>query len=599
MKQLSFLLILICSVSYADDYSLSYDGVNDFVEMEDAPALNLLEGDFSISIWAKAETWADGNMFMSKKQNGGNLWQFNLNGGTGAVTFLGKVGGVPEISLSSEPDILTEAETNAWLNIILAIDRTLLDTAYIYINGVASDSVLIDTLTDASLLNTGKLRFGRKNNGYYTGKLDEIAFWNSAVTSTEAAAIYAEGNVLDVSEDGGNYVSSAALQGYWKFNEGSGTSTQDHSPHGNDGMLVGDPVWDEDSPVAAVVGAPSADFSATPTNGDAPLSVQFSDLSTPGNNPIASHEWNFGDGTSSDEASPLHVYQDVGHFSVSLTVTDDQGLQSTKLQADLILSGLGQHLSNQSFETWNDTMPDYWEFDKDTAVTASIEESLVHWGTRSVRIDQTITNARLLSQQDIPVVPGDDYKFSAWFVDNDSALVGRILVRWENADHGRIGGDLESGITANEEGWQYISTGFVTAPDSAAFCDFKIRTLDVNASWDGDGTIYVDDASMIGPGGVVSIDPVRQSPRNFNLSQNFPNPFNPSTSIPFELANDQHISLDLFDIKGRWVTSVASGVYSAGSHLVQFDGTNLPAGLYLYRLESEAVTQVKKMTLVK
>ena len=599
MKQLSFLLILICSISYADDYSLSYDGVNDFVEFEDSPALDLVEGDFSISLWSKVDSWADGKMFMAKKQNGGNLWQFNLNGGTGAVTFLGKVEGVPEISLSSEPDIMTEAETNTWVNIILVVDRTLLDTAYIYINGSASDSVLIDTFSTMSLDNTGKLRFARKNNGYYGGKLDEIAFWNSALSPAEAAAIYAEGNVLDVSEDGGNYTSSAALQGYWKFNEGSGTSTQDHSSHGNNGMLVGDPVWDDDSPVAIVAGAPSADFSASPTTGDAPLSVQFSDLSTPGNNPIVSHQWSFGDGSTSEEASPLHIYQSSGHFSVALTVTDDQGLQSTKLRADLILSGLGQHLSNQSFETWNDTMPEFWEFDKDTAVTASIEESLVHWGTRSVRIEQTITNARLLSQQDIPVVPGDDYKFSAWFFDNDSAVVGRVLIRWEDAEHQRMGSDVESGITANEEGWQYISTGFVTAPDSVAFCDFKLRIIDVNASWDGDGTIYVDDVSMVGPGGVVGIDPVRQSPRFFNLSQNFPNPFNPGTHIPFELLNDQYISLDLFDIKGRWVTSIASGVYSAGSHTVQFDGSKLPAGLYLYRLESEAVSQVKKMTLVK
>jgi len=600
MKKISVIvLILLYGISHAEDYSLNFDGVNDFVEFEDSPALDLIEGDFSISVWAKVDSWADGKMFMAKKQNGANLWQFNLNGGTGAITFLGKVAGVEEISLRSEPDIMTEVETNAWVNIILAVDRTLLDTAYIYINGSASDSVIINTFSTLSLDNTGKLRFARKNNGYYGGKLDEIAFWNSALNPEEAAAIYAEGNVLDVLADGGNYNSSATLQGYWKFNEGSGTSTQDYSTSGNNGTIVGDPLWDDDSPVAEVTGAPSADFTASPTSGDAPLMVNFTDLSVPGNSPINQYQWDFGDGNSSTEQSPSHIYENPGHYSVSLYIQDENGLPSTKLSSDLIYAGLGEHLSNVGFETWNDTMPEFWAFDKDSAVTASIEESIVHWGTRSVRIEQTIKSPRLFTQQDIPVVAGDDYKFSAWFFDNDSAVVGRVLIRWENAEHDRVGSDVESGITANEGGWQHISTGFVTAPDSVAFCDFKLRTVDVNASWDGDGTIYVDDVSMVGPGGVVGIDQVRRAPRSFSLSQNFPNPFNPSTNIQFELEDNQYISLELFDIKGRWVHSIASGDYTAGSHTVKLDASKFPAGLYLYRLESEGVSQVRKMILVK
>ena len=74
---------------------------------------------------------------------------------------------------------------------------------------------------------------------YFDGKIDEVAVWNDELTSAEVTAIYNSGNMLNVSSDSGNYESAANLQGYYRFNEGSGTSLQDNSSNSNTGTITG------------------------------------------------------------------------------------------------------------------------------------------------------------------------------------------------------------------------------------------------------------------------------------------------------------------------------------------------------------------------
>ena len=74
---------------------------------------------------------------------------------------------------------------------------------------------------------------------YFDGKIDEVAVWNDELTSAEVTAIYNSGNMLNVSSDSGNYASAANLKGYYRFNEGSGTSLQDNSSNSNTGTING------------------------------------------------------------------------------------------------------------------------------------------------------------------------------------------------------------------------------------------------------------------------------------------------------------------------------------------------------------------------
>lgn len=80
---------------------------------------------------------------------------------------------------------------------------------------------------------------------------------------------------------------------------------------------------------------------------------------------------------------------------------------------------------------------------------------------------------------------------------------------------------------------------------------------------------------------------------------NYPNPFNPTTTIQFELPQREQISLVVYDITGRQIRVLHDGELSAGSHEIRFDANDLPSGTYLYRLTTPTESKTGKMILVK
>ena len=88
-------------------------------------------------------------------------------------------------------------------------------------------------------------------------------------------------------------------------------------------------------------------------------------------------------------------------------------------------------------------------------------------------------------------------------------------------------------------------------------------------------------------------------PNHFLLSQNFPNPFNPSTIINYQLSMFNYVSLKVFDVLGKEVATLVSEKQSAGTYQVEFDGSNLTSGVYFYKLTAGEFTDTKKMVLIK
>ncbi|HCD51287.1 MAG TPA: hypothetical protein DEQ34_02480, partial [Balneolaceae bacterium] len=81
---------------------------------------------------------------------------------------------------------------------------------------------------------------------------------------------------------------------------------------------------------------------------------------------------------------------------------------------------------------------------------------------------------------------------------------------------------------------------------------------------------------------------------------NFPNPFNPSTIITFELKSAGFVNLTIFDITGRKIKTLINRKLNAGEHAIDFEAENLPSGVYVYSLTYDnTFTITRKMTLLK
>ena len=89
-------------------------------------------------------------------------------------------------------------------------------------------------------------------------------------------------------------------------------------------------------------------------------------------------------------------------------------------------------------------------------------------------------------------------------------------------------------------------------------------------------------------------------PDKFSLSQNYPNPFNPNTIINFQCSMFNFISLRVFDVLGNEVATLVNENKQPGSYQIEFDGSNYPSGVYLYRLEiNGSIIDTKRMILLK
>jgi hypothetical protein len=97
----------------------------------------------------------------------------------------------------------------------------------------------------------------------------------------------------------------------------------------------------------------------------------------------------------------------------------------------------------------------------------------------------------------------------------------------------------------------------------------------------------------------VDVNPGMAMVTAYELEQNFPNPFNPSTTIRYGLPGRVHMTLTVFNTLGQQITTLIQGVQGPGFHEVSFDGSNLPSGVYFYRLQAGDFTQTKRFVLVR
>jgi hypothetical protein len=179
-------------------------------------------------------------------------------------------------------------------------------------------------------------------------------------------------------------------------------------------------------------------------------------------------------------------------------------------------------------------------------------------------------------------------------------IKGEVILKWQTAtETNNFGFEVEkSSNNLNFENIGFIpGFGTTTEPKSYSFIDPNV----VNGNYyyrlkqiDYDGTFEYSEIVQVNYGGLIT----------FSLDQNYPNPFNPSTKIKYEIPGQARydntlVTLKVYDILGNEITTLVNEEKPAGEYDVEFNGTNLPSGLYFYQLKAGEYSETKKMLLLK
>jgi choice-of-anchor B domain-containing protein len=121
------------------------------------------------------------------------------------------------------------------------------------------------------------------------------------------------------------------------------------------------------------------------------------------------------------------------------------------------------------------------------------------------------------------------------------------------------------------------------------------------------GKIIVSDMNtglyVLKIGNTVNVQNISSHAESFSLAQNYPNPFNPETTIEFSIpaqdANNSNVTLQVFDLSGRMLTTLVNQRLNSGTYKVKFDGKDYSSGIYFYKLTYGNKSQTKRMILVK
>jgi hypothetical protein len=98
---------------------------------------------------------------------------------------------------------------------------------------------------------------------------------------------------------------------------------------------------------------------------------------------------------------------------------------------------------------------------------------------------------------------------------------------------------------------------------------------------------------------LTNVNPPSAKVTAFSLSQNHPNPFNPTTTISYDLPTRSHVTLKIFSMLGQEVATLVDSEIGPGKHQVQWDARKLSSGVYLYRLQAGRLIETKKMMLMR
>jgi hypothetical protein len=200
------------------------------------------------------------------------------------------------------------------------------------------------------------------------------------------------------------------------------------------------------------------------------------------------------------------------------------------------------------------------------------------------------------------VFDGDSFNIDYWYIDD---IIG-FDVYW----YGEISGIVMlNGGTGNVEDVIVTANADSTHPDSTGYYEFYLwpGIYTLSASLDRYYPETVENVELFWPDSAIvdfTLNPVVESeneliPISTELIGNYPNPFNPETTISYQLTADSKVNLKVFNIKGRLVETLVNELKPAGKHSKVWNAENQASGIYFYKLKSGDIEISKKMLMIK
>lgn len=372
-----------------------------------------------------------------------------------------------------------------------------------------------------------------------------------------------------------------------------------------------------------VTSAPTAQFVGSPTSGQAPLTVNFTDQSTGG---PTSWAWNFGDAGTSTAQNPSHVYAAAGTYTVTLTASNTCGSDpETKVSYITVTAPPTQQcddFADGNISNWGNSLGTWTAtggFMKGNSNTLNARRTSPFGSFAAATIDGDVRMNSGRNQRKARViwayVDGNNYRF----VEGDDETN-----RWRIYE--RTGGSnilrLNVNQTINTAQWYHVtvtvaangsatlavngvtlgSYAFGSSVSGLVGCGFNRSNSDFDNFCVGTGGGAL--ASENKEPGLEVMERVSPMPKAFTLGQNYPNPFNPMTNISFTLPEAVKAELVVFNMLGQRVRTLANEVRSAGTHMAVFDGrddrgSQLPSGIYFYRMRVGKEVVTKQMMFIK
>jgi len=201
-----------------------------------------------------------------------------------------------------------------------------------------------------------------------------------------------------------------------------------------------------------------------------------------------------------------------------------------------------------------------------------------------------------------PALPVELSSFTASFQNNE------VIVSWQTeTEVNNYGFEIERSVIIDQSLDKWKKIGFVegsgnsNSQNSYSFtdhspngkiCKYRLKQIDTDGQFVYSNIIEINIADVL--------------PKKIVLGQNYPNPFNPSTKINYSIpsitknsSSQQNVKLVVYDVLGREIIVLVNEPKAAGQYEIEFDGSNLPSGVYYYQLTAGSFQETKKMVLLK